>query len=135
MSAIFGLLIPASEHWEIAVRIAPTVSKFLMGTAYALEYVESLIRTWSFDQAGKDATKAAKEIYDAMQAAGVAAQKTTQATQAHTSAVQSNAAGNLDMAVVHEERHKDILRNMRELKREVTTSDKLISVVLTRVDD
>lgn len=37
--------------------------------------------------------------------------------------VQSNAAGNLDMAVVHEERHKDILRNMRELKREVTTSD------------
>lgn len=40
-----------------------------------------------------------------------------------TDAVQSNAAGNLDMAVVHEERHKDVLKNMRELKREVTTSD------------
>jgi len=77
---------------EIAVRIAPTVSKFLMGTAYALQYVESLIRTWSFDQAGKDAMAAAKEIYDAMQTAGVAAQQATQANNAHAASVSSSAA-------------------------------------------
>lgn len=38
-------------------------------------------------------------------------------------AVQSNAGGNLDMIMVHEERHKDILKNMLELKKEVTASD------------
>lgn len=83
---------------EIAVRIAPTVSKFLMGTAYALQYVESLIRTWSFAQAGKDATAAAKEIYDAMQAAGVAAQQTTAANIAHTASTRANTSAQNDAA-------------------------------------
>jgi hypothetical protein len=40
-----------------------------------------------------------------------------------TEAVQSNAAGNLDMTVVHEERHKDIIKTLRELKKDVTTAD------------
>lgn len=40
-----------------------------------------------------------------------------------TEVAQSNAAGNLNMTVVHEERHKDVLKNMRELKREVTAAD------------
>jgi hypothetical protein len=40
-----------------------------------------------------------------------------------TESVQSSASGNLSMVVVHEERHKDILKNMRELKKEVTASD------------
>lgn len=40
-----------------------------------------------------------------------------------TEIAQSNAGGNLDMIVVHEERHKDILKNMLELKKEVTASD------------
>jgi hypothetical protein len=40
-----------------------------------------------------------------------------------TEIAQSNAAANLDMAVVHEERHKDTLKNMRELKKEVTSAD------------
>jgi hypothetical protein len=110
---------------EIAVRIAPTVSKFLMGTAYALEYVESLIRTWSFDQAGKDATKAAKEIYDAMQAAGVAAQKTTQTTQAHTSAVQTNTAATQAAAKAAEER-------ARRLEEESAALDALMERDIAR---
>jgi hypothetical protein len=46
-----------------------------------------------------------------------------QAIKLLTEAVQSNAAGNLDMAVVHEERHKDILKNMRELKKEMYHAD------------
>lgn len=41
-----------------------------------------------------------------------------------TEAVQSGASGNLDMSVVHEERHKTILKNMRELKQEMYHSDK-----------
>lgn len=105
---------------EIAVQIAPTVSKFLMGTAYALEYVESLIRTWSFDQAGKDATKAAKEIYDAMQAAGVAAQQATQANQTHTAAVRGNTAATNDAARAAEER-------ARRLEEEGKALDDLIA--------
>jgi hypothetical protein len=40
-----------------------------------------------------------------------------------TEAVQSNAAGNLDMTVVHEERHKDIIKTLRELKKEVSTAE------------
>jgi hypothetical protein len=40
-----------------------------------------------------------------------------------TDSVASSAAGNLDMAVVHEERHKDILKNMRELKKEMYHAD------------
>jgi hypothetical protein len=40
-----------------------------------------------------------------------------------TESVQSSAAGNLDMTVVHEERHKDVLKNMRELKKEMMHSD------------
>jgi hypothetical protein len=40
-----------------------------------------------------------------------------------TDSVASSAAGNLDMVVVHEERHKDILKNMRELKKEMYNAD------------
>ena len=40
-----------------------------------------------------------------------------------TESVQSNAAGNLDMIVVHEERHKDITKTLRDLKKDVTTAD------------
>lgn len=40
-----------------------------------------------------------------------------------TESVQSTAAGNLDMTVVHEERHKDITKTLRELKKDVTTAD------------
>jgi hypothetical protein len=40
-----------------------------------------------------------------------------------TEIAQSNAAANLDMTVVHEERHKDTLKNMRELKKEVMHSN------------
>lgn len=46
-----------------------------------------------------------------------------QAIKLLTDAVKSNAAGNLDMVVVHEERHKDVLKNMRELKKEVMHSN------------
>ena len=37
--------------------------------------------------------------------------------------VQSTAAGNLDMTVVHEERHKDVLKTLRDLKKDVATAD------------
>lgn len=40
-----------------------------------------------------------------------------------TESVQSTAAANLNMTVVHEERHKDVLRNMKELKKEMMHSD------------
>jgi hypothetical protein len=46
-----------------------------------------------------------------------------QAIKLLTESVQSSAAGNLDMTVVHEERHKDILKNMRELKKEMYHAD------------
>jgi hypothetical protein len=40
-----------------------------------------------------------------------------------TEIAQSTAAANLNMTVVHEERHKDTLKNMRELKKEMMHSD------------
>ena len=40
-----------------------------------------------------------------------------------TEIAQSTAAGNLNMTVVHEERHKDVLKNMRELKKEMYHAD------------
>jgi hypothetical protein len=41
-----------------------------------------------------------------------------------TESVQSSASGNLDMVVVHEERHKALLKNMKELKQEMYQADK-----------
>jgi len=41
-----------------------------------------------------------------------------------TESVQSSAAGHLDMVVVHEERHKALLKNMKELKQEMYHADK-----------
>jgi hypothetical protein len=41
-----------------------------------------------------------------------------------TESVQSSASGNLDMVVVHEERHKALLKNMKELKQEMYHADK-----------
>lgn len=40
-----------------------------------------------------------------------------------TEAVQSNAAANLNMTVVHEERHAYVIKAVRELKKEVTAAD------------
>jgi hypothetical protein len=40
-----------------------------------------------------------------------------------TEIAQSTAAANLNMTVVHEERHKDTLKNMRELKKEMYHAD------------
>ncbi len=100
---------------EIAVRIAPTVSKFLMGTAYALQYVESLIRTWSFTQANKDAMAAARELYDAMEAVKVKTEQTTGANQAHTVAVRSSSSAQADAARAAEERTRRLEEEGRAL--------------------
>lgn len=105
-SAAMSTLSTQMSGWavEIATMIAPRVSKFLIGTAYALEYVESLVRTWSVRTAFKDATAAAKEVYDAMQAVAVVSTTTTTANQQHTSAVRSNTSAQADAARAAEER-------------------------------
>jgi len=105
---------------EIATMIAPRVSKFLIGTAYALEYVESLVRTWSVRTAFKDATAAAKEVYDAMENVAIVSQQTTQTTQTHTSAVRSNTTATSDAARAAEER-------TRKLEEEGAALDALVA--------
>ena len=50
-----------------------------------------------------------------------------------TEIAQSNAAANLDMTVVHEERHKDILKNMRELKKDNLKTHDVVSVAEHRM--
>lgn len=105
-SAAMSTLATQMGGWatEIAVRIAPTVSKFLMGTAYALQYVESLVRTWSFERANKDAMAAARELYDAMQAVKDKTEETTKTNQTHTAAVRSNGSAQAVAAQAAEER-------------------------------
>lgn len=125
-SAAMGALSTQMSGWavEIAAIIAPRVSKFLIGTAYALEYVESLVRTWSVRTAFKDATAAAKEVYDAMDAVAVVSDGATVANQQHTTAVQSNTSAQAAAAQAAEERTRRLEEEGRALDDLITLQAK-----------
>lgn len=65
---------------RIAAQIAPAFNKFLIGTAYGLEYLTKLASSWSFDEAAKSATAAAREVWAAQQEAARLAEESKKAT-------------------------------------------------------